>query len=256
MSNLTFSKDLEQNDKKIKSEKYTPINKRCEEFSDFIKNNNCKTIGAKMGRRNNQSRVYIGVDSDFLRYLAYIHYKKTSPEETDSKMESDMENIIAYKQNSMTKREYFTIMYNDIINDKYRIFISEPIYWENRHSKFMCNFMKELCYMPQIDKVKKDFNCLKEIEELATAYTTARTEEYNGEEKYIRPAMNKQYIASIRKTQPSNDAYIMAWCTYFGCQLLTFNGKHFIYYVRGQQAYRRISIRKKKRGNKTNSLSR
>lgn len=203
-----------------------------------------------MVRKNNQSRVYIGLDSDVLRCLSYIHYLNQPGNllNKDDKMEAELSETTFLRYINSTainisKKEYFTAMYNDVVNDKYRIFISEPVYFENKHSTFICDFINQYCYMPKLDKTKKDFECIKEVEQLAQAYTSPRVEERDGETKQYKPAMEKRYSAAMRKYIPTNDVYIMAWCTCYGCQLLTFNGKHFIYYNKGQNNYRRMSIR-------------
>lgn len=51
MSNLTFSKDLERNDKLVKAEKNKPMQQRYKEFADFITKNNCKTKEALNGKK-------------------------------------------------------------------------------------------------------------------------------------------------------------------------------------------------------------
>ncbi len=161
---------------------------------------------------------YIAVDSDVLRELSFLYILR---KEFGHNIDPDKLPL-----NSSLKKDfnYYNRFFNCVEHNEIRIVILDAVYQESKHSSSLINFIKELCYFPNINAANYQEKAEK-ARHLARAYCS----EYTYEDE-VKPApMKSVFIADINKYVPSNDCYIMAQATIEGLPLLTGNGKDFIF---------------------------
>ncbi len=160
--------------------------------------------------------LYVAVDSDALRHLAYLHMLKKKYKYIERHQINDP--LLAKDLN------YYIRIYQSLNNDELRLKILEPVFHESKHSQNLLEFMKECCYFPDVNSEKYTAK-RKAADELAYAYCESHI--YEGEH-YDSP-MKKVYMAAVGQEVPTNDSFIMAWSTMERCCLLTGNKKDFIF---------------------------
>lgn len=161
---------------------------------------------------------YIAVDSDVLREISFLYLLRK-----EYGYSIDPEKL---PLNSSLKKDfnYYTRFLNCIEHDELRIVILDAVYQESKHSESLVNFIKEVCYFPNINAANYQEKAEK-ARKLARAYCS----EYVLDGKTMPAPMKSLFIADINKYVPSNDCYIMAQATIEGLPLLTGNGKDFIF---------------------------
>lgn len=207
-----------------------------------------------MLKRFRPDKVVLSLDSDILFALAYIRKIRENPELENEKEESSQDVLSNSK-----KREIIEKIYDFYEKGELEFFVSPPVYMEARNAKYATDFIRECAYMPRVI-VDKDGNKrlegMEEVEELAREYVKPLyyIDKKDGIKKKTSPAMiSKPNASNYNLYEPSTDAYIMAWSSVYGFELLTNNEDHFISYGRyiidkktgdsKKDAYRRKAIR-------------
>lgn len=167
--------------------------------------------------------LYVAVDSDFLRELAYFMLSELS----DDEKQKNHKNVA----NNFNELKYFRSLIEQGI---LKIIIPTTVYQECKNSSGCEEFIKRYGIIPKIDH--NNFKAYAtDMTNLAYAYCFEEVD-INGRKM---TAMHPQYVASVGKVVPTNDAFIMAEATMLGLCLITLNEKDFI-----QTMYNRVGARK------------
>ena len=166
------------------------------------------------------SNQYYAIDSDVLHDLVYVEFLQNKYGFIDK-------NKIPNKL-IRDNFGYFFSLINMAKNDEIRLLIVPTVFHECEHSKSCVEFMKNYCYMQNVNQFNAD-RIAQEVDDLAKSYCKSYV--YNGVE-FPAPMMN-EYSSANRKYVPSNDAYIMAEATIAGAAaVITMNVKHYIKNIR------------------------
>ena len=167
------------------------------------------------------NKLYIAIDSDILRTLAYLNLLKKEHGFVDREK---------VKDHSLKKDlNYFLRLFKAIQNDEIRPLIVDAVFQESKHSETLVDFMREYCYFPNVNAVNYQEKAQK-ARELANLYC----HEYTYREQVYKAPMKSVFVADINKYVPTNDCYIMAQATIENCFLLTSNGQDFIFDKRNE----------------------
>lgn len=167
--------------------------------------------------------LYVAVDSDFLRELAYFMLSELSDEEKQKTRKS--------VANNFNELKYFRSLIEQGI---LKIIVPTTVYQECKNISGCEEFIKRYGIIPKIDH--NNFKSYAtDMTNLAYAYCFDEVD-INGRKM---TAMHPQYVASVGKVVPTNDAFIMAEATMLGLCLITLNEKDFI-----QTMYNRVGARK------------
>lgn len=165
------------------------------------------------------SHIYISLDSDVLRSLAWVECLLHEGQSLEEAKEKD--SYIRKYSNQIVK------LLNFARKDKVRFYITKTVYYENRHvlknsTGPIFHFAKNLCYFPDV-KSKEYKTMIGRARALADTYCDSLP---NG-----APApMKKTYSAYACAFVPQNDAFVMAESTTAGCDyVLTNNGRDYIF---------------------------
>ncbi len=207
-----------------------------------------------MLKRNRPDNVVFSLDSDILFALAYLRMTKDNPNLKSAKEESSQD-VLANKEKRAVAEKLIELYENSEVE----FFVSPPVYIEARNSKYATDFIINCCFMPPIitnDSGEDELEGVKEVDKLAREYVKPRyyIDKKDGIEKKTNSAMiSKPNVSNFDLYEPTSDAYIMAWSTIYGFELLTNNADHFISYGRfivdnktgetKKDAYRRKAIR-------------
>ena len=163
---------------------------------------------------------YYAIDSDVLHDLVYVEFLQNKygfvdKDKIPNKLIKDNLGYL-FSLLKMAKK------------DEVRLLIVPTVFHECEHSKSCVDFMKNYCYMQNVNQFNAD-RIAQEVDDLAKAYCKSYV--YNGVE-FPAPMMN-EYSSANRKYVPSNDAYIMAEATIAGAAaVITMNVKHYIKNIR------------------------
>ncbi len=170
----------------------------------------------------NNKKLYVAIDSDILRNLAYLDRLKERYGVVSKSRVNDPQ--VLYDLN------YYARILQSVQNDEVRLLIVDAVFQESKHSDCLVKFMKKYCYFPNVNAV--DY---QEKAQQARALAHAYCSEYEFEGKKRRAPMKSVFIADINRQVPTNDAYIMAQATVENCSLVTGNKKDFIFNNRQNQ---------------------
>ena len=178
----------------------------------------------------NRKPIYIAIDSDILRTLRLLDILKKE----HGFIETDKIKDFVLKRDF----NYFNRLFTAIENGEIKPLIVDAVYQESKHSPSLISFIKEYCYLPNVNAVNYQEKA-EEARNLAYAYT--KPYEFKG---FENPApMKAVFIADINKYVPTNDCYIMAQATIENCSLLTGNGKDFIFNQRNDDKFAHERVR-------------
>ena len=144
-----------------------------------------------------EAREYFAIDSDVLHDLVYIEYlfKRYNyvPHE-QVKKNKVINDTCGYLKNLLKM----------IKNDDIRILIVPTVFHECEHSKSCVEFMKNYCYMQNINQFNADRIAIQ-ADELAESYCKGFS--FNGQD-FPAPMM-RQYSSATKKFVPSKSIHII-----------------------------------------------
>lgn len=169
--------------------------------------------------KTGSSHIYISLDSDVLRSLAWVECLLREGKSLDD---------AKAKEAYIRKYSKQIVKLLDLAHKgKVRFFISKTVYYENRHvlknkTGPIFYFVKNLCYFPDV-KSKEYTSMIGRARTLAGVYCDSQSND--------DPApMKKTYCAYACDFVPQNDVYVMAESTVAGCDyVLTNNGRDYIF---------------------------
>lgn len=177
-----------------------------------------------MLKRNNPKKKMIALDTNALIAIEYLYNLQQDESIKSEKLEISQD-ILSNPDKKKVAEELVEMFKNGNIN----FFIPPQVYFEISNKEYICNFVAEHCYMPKINE-DGSFDGEEEVERLANLYIKPYVYiNKDGEERISNSAMDPHPDATrMKKFLPDADAYIMAWCSIYGINLLTDNEKHFV----------------------------
>ncbi len=202
------------------------------------------------------NKKYISIDSNILRAFLYLDvmlksYVKNNGIEFTYKELPDNFNFTKFLDlkncNDPLLRLHtrgMCYLYLLFKKDKIRMYVTEAVYNENKHSKNCCDFIRDNCFMHKIMTESEKEKFYKKVSDLVNDYTSPQTVRYKGELMACNPPMKVEYLEHLQTYVPTNDCYIMAESTVDNCTLLTGNGKDFIFDIKDDKEFYNPTTRK------------
>ena len=195
------------------------------------------------------NKKYISIDSNILRSFLYLDvmlksYVKNNnidfsyselPDNFNFTTILDLKNCNDPLLRLHTKGMCY--LYLLFKKDKLRMYVTEAVYNENKHSKNCCDFIRDNCFMHKIMNESEKERWYSKVSDLVKDYTSPQTIRYKGELVTCNPPMKVVYLEHLRIYVPTNDCYIMAESTVDNCILLTGNGKDFIFDIKEDKEF-------------------
>lgn len=164
------------------------------------------------------SHIYIALDSDILRTLATIYPYVSKGIFYDYKSSNNPH----IKKNF----NYLSKLIKYAQEDKIRLMVTTTPYHEVRHKTECISFIKDMCYVPNPKNILEQGDYQQKIKELAAAYC-GLNEPYDPTNP---PPMHPCYVSAIDDCVPPNDAFVQAEAAVENAILLTANAADFIFY--------------------------
>ena len=166
------------------------------------------------------SHIYIGLDCSYLRDFIYFDILVKNFELSGNTGRMKKEDIKdPFIRNNLN---YMYEIYGMVKADQIRFLICSTVYHEVAHSKNAVEFIKENCYMDNVDETNAARKA-QEVESLVNDYCSPIVT--NG--TTYAPPMTSKYNAYAKKVVPSNEAYIMAEYTVAGASMVLTCDKDF-----------------------------
>jgi len=174
--------------------------------------------------------IYIALDSDVLRNLSVMDVLVKNNGGVIDQVAFYNQLLKAGDKVLAQNVNFISEVYNLVcqsVSEEYPLFkflVTETVWQETRHLPNVVDFIKNYCYVPNINTLNMDKK-LEEKHRLAQAYCFGL---YDLDGREVCPPPMQKYKKGLQLI-PSNDAYIMAEATREGAAVLTMNGQDYVF---------------------------